>query len=104
MGQINRKRMESLVTLASDEMHNTMFEGLFLFDINQVDAPPMEVQERTKQFDEDGKPVMRLRTWRKRQQRQAQPPQRRILTDARKIEQPLRAARTDPEGSVRSER
>ncbi len=59
MGQINRKRMESLVTLASDEMHNTMFEGLFLFDINQVDAPPMEVQERTKQFDEDGKPVMR---------------------------------------------
>ena len=34
MGQINRKRTRNLVGLADEDMHKTMYEGFFLFDIN----------------------------------------------------------------------
>ncbi len=59
MGQINRKRVRNLVGLSDEDMHHTMFEGFFLFDINPLDAPTVEVQARTGEFDDDGKPVMK---------------------------------------------
>ncbi len=59
MGQINRKRVRNLVGLSDEDMHRTMFEGFFLFDINPLDAPTVEVQARTGEFDDDGKPVMK---------------------------------------------
>ena len=59
MGQINRKRVRNLAGLSDEDMHRTMFEGFFLFDINPLDAPTVEVQARTGEFDDDGKPVMK---------------------------------------------
>ncbi|MBC8258164.1 MAG: hypothetical protein H8E38_04035 [SAR324 cluster bacterium] len=63
MGRINRLRLESLLQLSDEEMHKTMFEGLLLFDINPEDSPPLEVQEKTGKFSEDGKPVMHTLTF-----------------------------------------
>ena len=59
MGQINRKRVRNLAILSDEDMHRTMFEGFFLFDINPLDAPTAEVQARTGEFDDEGKPIMK---------------------------------------------
>ncbi len=62
MGRTNRLRMESLVGLASEDMHKTMFEALFLFDVN-AEGNSLSVEEKTKNFDEDGKPVYKTHTY-----------------------------------------
>ena len=43
MGQINRKRVRNLAILSDEDMHRTMFEGFFLFDINPLDNATAEV-------------------------------------------------------------
>lgn len=58
MGQINRNRVASLATLSDEAMHNTLYESLFLFDVNPTDTPNLELQEKTGQFDEEGHPVL----------------------------------------------
>ena len=59
MARINRLRLENLMLLSDEDMHQTMFEGLLIFDINPEDSPPLEVYEKTGKYNEDGKPVMR---------------------------------------------
>ena len=63
MGRINRLRLESLMRLSDQEMHQTIFEGILLFDINPENAAPLELQEKTGEFDEEGKPVMSTMTF-----------------------------------------
>ena len=63
MGQINRKRTRNLVGLADEDMQKTMYEGFFLFDINPTESPNVEIEARTGEFDDDGKPVMKTLTY-----------------------------------------
>ncbi len=63
MGQINRRRVSNLVELSDEDMHRTMFEGLFLFDANPTESPSVEVQARTGEFDVEGKPIMKTFTY-----------------------------------------
>ncbi|MBF0278183.1 MAG: hypothetical protein HQM13_10345 [SAR324 cluster bacterium] len=57
MGTINRARVQSLVDLADEEMHKTIFECLFLCDINPVGHPPFELSD-TQGFDAKGNPIL----------------------------------------------
>ena len=63
MGRINRLRLESLMQLSDQEMQQTIFEGILLFDINPENVAPLELQEKTGEFDEEGKPVMSTMTF-----------------------------------------
>ena len=63
MGRINRLRLESLMQLSDQEMHQTIFEGILLFDINPENVAPLELQEKTGELDEEGNPVMSTMTF-----------------------------------------
>ncbi len=57
MGTANRERVESLVGLADDDMHKTIYECLFLCDINPTETAPFELSD-TQGFDAKGNPIM----------------------------------------------
>ncbi len=57
MGAINHERMKSLVELSDIDLHQSIFETLFLFDLES--GPPLEIRERDG-FDEEGKPIYKV--------------------------------------------
>ncbi len=57
MGTINRERVQSLVDLADEEMHKTIYECLFLCDVNPEGQTPFELSD-TQGFDAKGNPIL----------------------------------------------
>lgn len=57
MGTINRERVQSLVDLSDEEMHKTIYECLFLCNINPSEAPPLELSD-SHGFDAKGNPIL----------------------------------------------
>ena len=57
MGDINRKRVQSVTDLASDEMKQVLYESILLFEVNPTTEPPLELSE-TEGFDEQGNPIV----------------------------------------------
>ncbi len=57
MRSINLERMESLVTLADENLRRAVLESLFLFDVNPSGSDTLTLEETTG-YDEQGKPLM----------------------------------------------
>ncbi|MBF0286349.1 MAG: hypothetical protein HQM14_00910 [SAR324 cluster bacterium] len=57
MGIANRERVQSLVDLSDEDMHKTIYECLFLCDVNPSEHPPFELSA-SQGFDKKGNPIL----------------------------------------------
>ncbi len=57
MGTANRERVQSLIDLSDEDMHKSIYECLFLCDVNPAEYPPFELSA-SQGFDTKGNPIL----------------------------------------------